>query len=159
MLFQALVLCHFEHSALFLMQTTSTRLLALEKKMNWSSKSVHFRSSIQLSCGLRIYKSTLSVRQLTELKSLTFFLQLTNKENLHRQNKVTHRMFSIEQPFKSNISFGEGTIGFIFLEVFFHHISLKWNSLPLSMCDTSGGLQIIKSRLKSFFLSETNAVS
>ena len=54
-LFQALVLSHFEYSALYMPQVTSTFLLSLEKQMIWALKSVYFRSSITGSFDLRIH--------------------------------------------------------------------------------------------------------
>ena len=45
MLFHALIISHFEYSAIFFAQISPPLLLSLEKQMNWALKSVYFRSS------------------------------------------------------------------------------------------------------------------
>ena len=158
MFFQVLVLRHFEYFGSCLLQITSTLLLSLEKQMIWALKSVYLLSSIKDSFDLRMHESVLGIRQRIELKSLTCFSSISTIKSIYGQNKVAYRKFLIEQLFESNNFFGVGTICFIFLQVFFHLISLKWNSLPVSMRDTSVSLQVFRSRLKKFLLSESNAV-
>ena len=53
MLFHALIISHFEYSAIFLTQISPPSLLSLEKQMNWTLKSVYFRSSFKSSSYLR----------------------------------------------------------------------------------------------------------
>ena len=49
MLFHALIISHFEYSAIFFTQIFPPLLLFLEKPMNWALKSVYFRSSFKSS--------------------------------------------------------------------------------------------------------------
>ena len=114
--------------------------------MNWALKSVYFRSSIKSSFDLRIQKSLLGIRQRIELKSLTYFFQVyqQEKKSIYRQNKVTHRKFSFEEPFESNNSFGEGTIYFIFLNIFLtpHFLEVELADLKFARCKCkSSGIQ------------------
>ena len=81
--FQALTLSHFEYSALFLLQITSTPKVSLKKKMNCALKFVYFRSSIRSSLSLKKHKSVLGIRQRIELKSLTYFFQYINNRKKH----------------------------------------------------------------------------
>ena len=53
MLFHALIISHFEYSAIFSTQINPPLILSLEKQMNWALKSVYFRSSFKLSSDLR----------------------------------------------------------------------------------------------------------
>ena len=53
MLFHALIISHFEYSAIFFTQISPPLLLSLEKQMNWALKSVYFRSSFKSSSDFR----------------------------------------------------------------------------------------------------------
>ena len=53
MIFHALIISHFEYSAVFLTQISPPLLLSLEKQINWAIKFVYFRSSFKLSSDLR----------------------------------------------------------------------------------------------------------
>ena len=52
----------------------------MEEQMNWALKSDHFRSSFKGSLDLRIQKSVLGIRQISKLKSLTYFFQYINRK-------------------------------------------------------------------------------
>ena len=154
MLFQTLILRHFESPALFLLQITSPLLLSLEKQMNWA-----FRSSIQGSFDLRIQKNVLGFRQRIELKSLTYFFQYINKRKAFVDRiKLPTANFRLNHRSSQIILLGKVPSVSSSFKSFFHHVSLKWNSLPLSMRDTSVSLQVFRSRLKNFLLNESNAV-
>ena len=127
MLFQALVLSHFEYSASFLVQMTSTLLLSLEKQMNWALKSVYFRSCIKSSFDLRIHKSVLGLRQHIELKSLTYFFQYVNnrKEAFVDRIKLSTANFRLNKRSIQIILSGKVPSVSSSSKCFFQQISLK----------------------------------
>ena len=114
-------------------------------------------SNIKGSFDLRRHNSVLGIRQRIELKSLTYFLQYINNRKKAFTGRIKLPTANFRLNNRSNQIFLLGKVSSS-SKSFFHNTSLKRNSLPLSMRDTSVSLQVFKSRLKSFLLSESNAI-
>ena len=129
MLFHALIISHFEYSAIFFTQIPPHLLLSLEKQMNWALKTVYFRSSFKLSSDLR-EKKIIGIKQLIELKSLVFLFQYlrNTKKAFQRTLKLSTAIFRWNNRTNQIIYVGSHVSLF---SSFFHHSSSKWNSLPL----------------------------
>ena len=115
---------------------------------------VSFRSSIKGSFDLRIHKTVLGDRQRIELKSITLFSTIAIVEKHLRTIKLPIANFRFNNRSNQMILLGKLPSVSRFSKSFFHHISLKWNSLR----DTSVSLLVFKSRLKSFLVSESYVV-
>ena len=95
MLFHALIISHFESSAIFFTQISPPLLLSLVKQMNWALKSVYFRSNFKSSSDLREKKKIIGIKQLIELKSLVFLFQYLKKtkKSLPQHFEITYDDF------------------------------------------------------------------
>ena len=64
------------------------------------------------------------------------------EKSIYRHKNVNHRKFSIKQPLESSNSFGEGTICFIFLQIFllphFFEVELTELKHAIYKCKSSG---------------------
>ena len=155
MLFHALIISHFEYSAIFFTQVSPFLLLSPEKQMNWALKSVYFRLNFKSSSDPRKKKKIIVIKQLIELKSLVFLFQyLKNTKKafqstlklptaIFRWNNCTNQIIHV----RSHVSL---------FSSFFHHSSSKWNSLPLYLRDTSISLHTFKSRLRKHVTLESS---
>ena len=156
MLFHALVISHLEYSALYFTQITSPLLLSLEKQMNWALKCVYFRSSFKSSSDLRKKKKIIGIKQLIELKSLTYlfqYLKKMRKKSFRTYLKIPTATFRWNNCTNQIILVGKSVSHSS--NSFFHHSYLMWNSLPLYLKDTSVNLHTFKSRLKKHLTSES----
>ena len=79
MLFHALIISHFEYSAIFFTQISPPLLLSSEKQMNWALKSVYFRSSFKSSSDLREKKENIWNKATYRVEISSIFVPISQK--------------------------------------------------------------------------------